>query len=95
MAADLTLAEWSARCDAVRRELAADPTVAEPMRIEAAMMLERAAGNATSLAARLAGIARDAHAFFVEMDFRFLYDPARKLFSIGYQVDNARLDPSY
>jgi cyclic beta-1,2-glucan synthetase len=29
------------------------------------------------------------------MDFRFLYDPARKLFSIGYQVDHARLDPSY
>jgi cyclic beta-1,2-glucan synthetase len=58
-------------------------------------MLERATGNATSLAARLAGLAREAHAFFIEMDFRFLYDPARKLFSIGYQVDNARLDPSY
>ncbi len=40
-------------------------------------------------------IAQEAHALFTEMDFRFLYDPARKLFSIGYQVDNARLDPSY
>ena len=32
---------------------------------------------------------------FTEMDFRFLYDPARKLFSIGYQVDSGKLDPSY
>ncbi len=30
-----------------------------------------------------------------QMDFNFLFDPARKLFSIGYQVDHRRLDPSY
>ena len=29
------------------------------------------------------------------MDFRFLYDPTRKLFSIGLQVDSGRLDPGY
>ena len=92
---DLALAEWPARCEALRRELAGDAAVAPSLRREATTMLEHAAGNATTLAARLAGIARDAHALFIEMDFRFLYDPARKLFSIGYQVENARLDPSY
>lgn len=30
-----------------------------------------------------------------EMDFGFLFDPSRKLFSIGYSVDTARLDSSY
>jgi prepilin-type processing-associated H-X9-DG protein len=29
------------------------------------------------------------------MDFTFLYDPTRKLFAIGYQVDEGRLDPGY
>jgi cellobiose phosphorylase len=28
------------------------------------------------------------------MDFRFLYDPRRKLFSIGFNVDQHRIDPS-
>ena len=51
--------------------------------------------HASTLTERLQRIAQEAHALFTEMDFRFLYDPARKLFSIGYQVDNARLDPSY
>src|ERR1700726_185071 len=32
---------------------------------------------------------------FAGMDFGFLYNPARKLFSIGYRVDDGELDPSY
>ena len=32
---------------------------------------------------------------FARMDFTLLYDPARKLFSIGYNVSNHRLDGSY
>ena len=30
-----------------------------------------------------------------EMDFAFLYDPARDLLSIGYNVSDRRRDPSY
>ena len=30
-----------------------------------------------------------------EMDFRLLYDPVRKLFSIGMRVPEDQLDPSY
>src|SRR6202022_3202386 len=29
------------------------------------------------------------------MDFRLLYDPHRQLFSIGYNLEASRLDPSY
>ncbi len=30
-----------------------------------------------------------------EMDFRFLFDPVRELFSIGYNVSDRRLDPGF
>src|SRR5512132_793000 len=58
-------------------------------------LLLRVERDASVLIDRLQRIARDAQALFTAMDFRFLYDPARKLFSIGYQVDQGRLDPSY
>ncbi|MFV8782639.1 GH36-type glycosyl hydrolase domain-containing protein [Microbulbifer sp. SA54] len=41
---------------------------------------------------RLAGKARD---WVAEMDFAFLYDPERHLFHIGYNVNDAALDPNY
>ena len=44
---------------------------------------------------RLEAIANRADAYVREMDFRFLYDPARKLFSIGYQESSHGLDNSY
>ena len=68
-----------------------------PLAVRAACSetLRRVERDAARLIERLQHIAREAHALFTEMDFRFLYDPTRKLFSIGYQVDNARLDPSY
>jgi cellobiose phosphorylase len=45
--------------------------------------------------ARLEAIAHTAHRYAMEMDFKFLYDPRRKLFTIGYSVDSATLDNSY
>ena len=33
--------------------------------------------------------------YFDEMDFTFLFDPTRKLFSIGFRVLDGSLDPSY
>jgi cellobiose phosphorylase len=43
-------------------------------------------------ASRLAGLADD---LLEEMDFRFLFDPERRLFSIGYNATEGRLDSSY
>ena len=44
---------------------------------------------------RLRAIAERAHAYAVEMDFRFLYDEKRKLFTIGYHIGNNAVDNSY
>ncbi|HUQ97839.1 MAG TPA: glucoamylase family protein, partial [Gemmatimonadaceae bacterium] len=46
-------------------------------------------------AKRLKAIAERAHAYAVEMDFRFLYDEKRKLFTIGYHVGSNSVDNSY
>jgi cyclic beta-1,2-glucan synthetase len=44
---------------------------------------------------RLERLSRFATDMFTGMDFSFLYDPARKLFSIGYRVDTGELDGSF
>ena len=45
--------------------------------------------------ARLRAIAERARAYALEMDFKFLFDERRKLFSIGYQQSLNSLDNSY
>ena len=47
------------------------------------------------LVRRLTAIAEKAQQFFREMDFSFLFDRTRKLFSIGFRVQEGSLDPSY
>jgi len=44
---------------------------------------------------RLRAIAERAHAYAVEMDFRFLYDEKRKLFTIGYHIGSNTVDNSF
>ncbi|MEX2584088.1 MAG: glucoamylase family protein [Gemmatimonadota bacterium] len=44
---------------------------------------------------RLKAIAERAFGYVMEMDFRFLFDEERELFSIGYQVASHSCDPSY
>ena len=60
---------------------------------------DRQAGDgppaAAMLARRLQAIADQAQLLFREMDFGFLFDPTRKLFSIGFRVRDGTLDPSY
>jgi cyclic beta-1,2-glucan synthetase len=46
-------------------------------------------------AERLGGVADRAHATALEMDFRFLFDEERKLFSIGYQHGTTRWTSYY
>jgi cyclic beta-1,2-glucan synthetase len=48
-----------------------------------------------ALDTRLRAIADQAHELFREMDFRVVFDPVRKLLSIGYRVTDGTLDPSY
>ncbi|HUE95767.1 MAG TPA: glucoamylase family protein, partial [Longimicrobiaceae bacterium] len=48
-----------------------------------------------ALAPRLEGLADRAHALVMGMDFRFLFDEERELFSIGYQLASHSLDRSY
>ena len=70
------------------------PTIAEladpPVR-----GVDDASREATKLVRRLQAIADGAQQLFRETDFDFLFDPTRKLFSIGYRVRDGTLDPSY
>ncbi len=50
---------------------------------------------AAMLVRRLQAIADQAQQLFRETDFKFLFDPTRKLFSIGFRVQDGSLDPSY
>jgi cyclic beta-1,2-glucan synthetase len=52
-------------------------------------------GHSPRLAARLAAIVRTAETTVRAMDFTFLFDNTRKLFSIGYRPGEHSLDPSY
>jgi cyclic beta-1,2-glucan synthetase len=93
---DLPMAQISPRfeeavpvLDAMREECGAGAIDA----LQEAFQRSREARAA--LVERLDVLKRTARCFFDEMDFRFLYDPTRKLFSIGFQVDSGRLDPGY
>ncbi len=57
--------------------------------------LEQAAGGSNDLLSRLARIARTCDQIVDEMDFSFLFDVERKLFTIGYNVTASRVDDSY
>ncbi len=48
----------------------------------------------TTLAPRLLALAALAEGMIQAMDFRFLFDPSRQLFSIGFRVADSTLDPS-
>ncbi len=48
-----------------------------------------------NLRLRLVAIAKISRQLVYEMDFSFLYDPTRKLFSIGYRMSDSTLDGSF
>ncbi len=51
--------------------------------------------EAALVARRLQAVADHARRLFGEMDFGFLFDPTRKLFSIGFRIREGSLDSSY
>ena len=56
--------------------------------------MRQSAAEATSLHRRLLTIAQQSEEMFEATDFGFLFDDARKLFSIGYRTADGQLDPS-
>jgi cyclic beta-1,2-glucan synthetase len=96
---DISLEAAPDRYEEAARKLRAAREKAE--RIDAAALsdaitdLEHSAEAAASLGRRLAALARGAASSVEEMNFTFLYDPERKLFSIGYRLTDGRLDPGY
>ena len=56
--------------------------------------LRLSSADAAALVRRLHAIAQTTERIFKEMDFTFLFDDTRKLFSIGYRVTDGSLDPS-
>ncbi len=59
-----------------------------------AVQMKRAADSAAALARRLSDMIRTAENLFRSMDFSFLFDPSRKLFSIGFRAMEGILDAS-
>ena len=59
---------------------------------ELAEALRRSASETAALVRRLSVIAQTADRMVQAMEFRFLFDEARKLFSIGYRVADGTLD---
>ncbi len=98
-----TAADTPARCEAAMRELAplrARLASEGPARRDALARidaltdgLERSAISARALVERLSAVARLARELFDAMDFTFLFDETRKLFSTGYRVADGALDP--
>ena len=80
-----TLAEIPDRCEAAIAELDATHTVA-------IADLQRVATASASLMRRLSRLSDLAHRLVEEMDFRFLFDPTRQLFAIGYRMSDSQLD---
>ncbi len=96
------LADAPDRFDAALRELATlrgrlvdsapgdRDTIARVTALAEALRLS--AADATALIRRLSAIAKTAERMFQAMEFRFLFDDQRKLFSIGYRVTDGSLD---
>ena len=53
------------------------------------------ASESAALVQRLLNVAKTADAMFFAMDFKFLFDNTKKLFSIGFRVADGSLDASY
>jgi cyclic beta-1,2-glucan synthetase len=62
---------------------------------QACVQLVRTANGTVEQAKRLEAIAERARFYALEMDFKFLFDERRKLFSIGYQHSANSFDNSY
>ena len=56
--------------------------------------ISQSAADAATLTRRLLDLSHAAEKIFFAMDFTFLFDSSRKLFSIGYRATDSSLDPN-
>ncbi len=90
----VAIEELTAARDAALRA-GAVPSASPIARIDALIeSLTRSAAAARAVTGRLLAIARATADFFEAMQFGFLFDPTRKIFSIGYRVSDGSLDGS-
>jgi cyclic beta-1,2-glucan synthetase len=106
-APDGELVTWSEATRLTVSSHARDLALLQPTRGETAFptiaeMSEAPVGAADNgspaaaiLVRRLQAISDQAQRLFREMDFSFLFDPTRKLFSIGFRIQDGALDSSY
>jgi cyclic beta-1,2-glucan synthetase len=90
-------AAWTIALATSVAELAGDDTIPDR---PAASTAERTAmtalaPRAVELHARLKRAAQLCEDLVAQMEFDFLFDATRRLFSIGYRVEDSQLDPSY
>ena len=94
-----TLAEVPQLCDKVLVQLAAMQDHANDGLAQTATKLtkalEQSAQASSDMLSRLSRLARRCDQIIEEMDFSFLFDVERKLFTIGYNVTASRADDSY
>ena len=99
-----TVADTRNRCESaigelttLRESLGTDSAAQTTALVQFDIVIEsltRSAAASEALVSRLSALATHTKAVFEEMDFGFLFDPTRKLFSIGYRVPDNSLDPS-
>ncbi|MCI4347730.1 MAG: phosphorylase, partial [Thermoplasmata archaeon] len=97
-----TLADLADRCDAAISQLTAlrDNILHEGEKRDDELKhlddiidgLERSSAAARTLVRRLLAVAQVTKDLFNAIEFGFLFDPARKIFSIGYRVTDGSLD---
>jgi cellobiose phosphorylase len=87
--------EWAATlAERHLAELAQLEAPSSPVRAPIHTLINESA-HLSEQVGRLAVLANRAHDYVMEMDFRFLFDERRKLFSIGYDVARGGLDNSF
>jgi cyclic beta-1,2-glucan synthetase len=90
-----TLADVPQLCDKVLVQLAAMQDNASETASKLTTALEQSAAASSDMLSRLSRLARHCDEIVEEMDFSFLFDVERKLFTIGYNVTTSRADDSY
>ncbi len=89
-----TLTEVPQLCDRILVQLAALENQ-PPSTAALTKALEQSAGASSDILSRLSRLARRCDQTIDEMNFAFLFDVERKLFTIGYNVNTSRNDESY
>ncbi len=93
-----TIAEIPEVCDKALVRISALPNDSGTTPVELKQLttaLEQSSGVAGNLLSRLSRLAKQSEDIADAMDFTFLFDLERKLFTIGYNVSSLRADNSY